>query len=208
MRNLLLLSVCLVVCATFCTESVYGSDAKTDARIRVALALTNAGKVQTQTHCYCGGDPSVCTCTDCQCLNGQSCLAAKSSGPLEYAIYLAAYDSALRQNKPLLIWVGETCPACENRWTEYVHARLSQFGGWGTTPIEQGPEVIVAKPDGLGGMDLTGRFQGIPTKASVEGLLNPVRQGILSRPLSAPAMMLMMQEFGGGGMAMGSGGGG
>jgi len=88
-------------------------------------------------------------------------------GPVEWAIYEMQYQRALKGNMPLLIWVGVTCPKYETAWTQYVHAHLSEYHG------ETGPEVIVCHEDGLGGMTIAGRLAGIPTLASVQGLLKP-----------------------------------
>lgn len=186
-----------------------------NAKARAALALSAATKAKTEAKGGCG-----CSCAErgCNCAIPGECgdpgcccgRKAKSPGPIEWAIYEAQYNKALKANKPLLIWVGETCPSCESRWTEYVHARLSEYDGKNGT--ETGPEVILARPDGLGGMTIAGRLDGIPAKTAVDGLLNPApppRPVVQFAPRPIPMMMPMMPMGGfGGGMMGGFGVGG
>lgn len=176
-----------------------------EVQARILLLLAKA-KATSATTCDCSGDASLCTCgPNCQC---PGCAASKkqpqSPGPIEWALYMVQYQKALRANKPLLIWVGETCPICEQQWSDYVHARLSEYD------METGPEVIISKPDGLGGMDLLGRLPGIPKLEAVNNLLSPTVQykatyqpTFFMQPMST--MMPMMGGFGGG--MIGGGGG-
>lgn len=197
MKTLLRILVTAAVVMFLILNSVAVAGNPANGSARAALALSSAAakaKAEAKGVCACGAK--------CDCKNGEcgdaNCpsLKVSSPGPLEWAVYLAQYNRALSANKPLLIWVGETCPACESAWSEYVHARLSDYHD------ETGPEVIVAKPDGLGGMSVVGRLDGIPKKDQVTGLI----QGVQSRAVTPAAppvfqptpMMLMMGGFGGG----------
>lgn len=191
-----------------------------DVRTRVALALQQAK------------NKSPCGCTSCTCAAGECgdlfCPAnartttrsnyPTAPGALEWQLYLLQYQKAVKAGKPLLIWVGETCPACESNWSEWVHARLSDYNG------ETGPEVIVAKPDGLGGMSILSRLDGIPSHNAIAALLESRPQatqaGAVAMPVLRPMPMMMPMMGGcgpmgcgpmmggfGGGMMMGGGGG-
>lgn len=211
--------VCLAVLSICCIGSVSGSD---DIDKRVAMCLKHrAGLHGAKKTCDCGGDPLLCTCGPaCGCAN---CPLhnpkVKSPGPLEWAIYQAEHNRAVAQNKPLIIWVGETSPICEQRWSQYLHARLSEYDGQGWST--NGPEVIVARPDGFGGMTLAGRLDGIPLLSQVQAALSGQRKEVQAQPNFFPAStvpimpqyqpmsfmpaMPMMGGFGGG---FGGGGGG
>lgn len=164
--------------------------------------------------CPCG--PS-CKCTEGECGSVNCPSLKKSPGPVEWALYMVQYNKALVDNKPLLVWVGETCPSCERQWTSYIHARLSEYDGTdGVT--DTGPEVIIAKPDGLGGMTIAGKLKGIPVLNQVQEILSPKpafqQQSYCTPTVYSPPPMFMMPMpmmggfggFGGGGMMMGGGG--
>lgn len=215
MRKILpLLLLTCVLCFAVCLGKVQPAELSPEARAKVALAfVSNSPKART---CDCGGNASICTCgPNCDCpgcaINAN--VYKKAPEPIEWALYRVQYEKAVAQNKPLIIWVGETCPACENRWTNYLHARLTEFGGWSGVPLEQGPKVIVAKPDGLGGMNVVGRLEGIPGATAISDLLSHQRQAVQS-PITCVSPMMCMPVcdpmMGGfsGGMMMGGGGGG
>lgn len=42
--------------------------------------------------------------------------------------YEIAYNKALNENKPLLIWVNLVCPKCEKEMSWAVHAHLNELG--------------------------------------------------------------------------------
>lgn len=167
MKKLFLQIACLGLLAILpCCPNGYG--AEVDARVRAALALAAVRPPQTKKlDCACGAS---CTCTagECGSPNCPSLRAKKEEapGPIEWAVYLVQYNKAVSQNKPFLIWVGEVCRPCEAKWTEFVHAHLTDYDG------ELGPKVIVGKPDGLGGLSLVARLDGIPTKAQVDAALS------------------------------------
>lgn len=172
------------------------------------------------------GAPCVCG-TDCACGAARLVVHARPAqapserpGPVEWALYRLAYERAVGQNRPLIIWVGETCPSCEASWPEYVHARLSEYDGppYETTPY-RGPGVILAKPDGLGGMDRLGTLSGVPSRDQVKALLYPApapaiqdsfgdyHLGTRAAGVAAP-FFLPMPMMGGGCGGGGCGGGG
>lgn len=199
-------SICLNV---FSQET----DKSAAIRARVALSLSQAKHKAKRGACHC--DLSCdCSCSNCQCTFPGECgsstctcglnTTAQSPGPLEWVIFEAQYSRALKAQKPLLIWVGETCPACENQWTDYIHARLTEYRG------EKGPEVIVGKPDTLG-FSVVGRFNGIPRREQVAAALGVLTK--VSATASPDPLPLFIPQFipqfipmmGGGG---GGGGGG
>lgn len=205
-----------------------------DPACKIPMARSSVG-------CSCGAS---CTCIggecgDPRCPNIDPFSARnavkrnRGPGPIEWVIYEAQYNKAIKQNKPLLVWVGETCPSCESTWSQYIHARLSEYDG--PKGVETGPEVMICKPDGLGGMNILARLDGIPSKPVVEALLNPsqtqststgsntlsttIPQQLVFRPMSMPMMSMPMMGMGGfgmggfgggfgGGMVGGCGGGG
>ena len=223
MKRLLVLS--LIAAAVPCCPDGYGlAGDNATARARVALALAAVqAKPAKNLDCPCG---ATCTCTagECGSPNCPSLRAKKTAeapGPIEWLAYKLAYSTAVREHKPLLIWVGETCPACEAEWGEYVHARLSEYDG--DTTIYRGPGVIIGRPDGMGGMDKIGTLSGIPTKDAVKTLLAPVPKNPYDDnphwpyrsvpqaflPMMPPPMPMMpMGGFGGFGGGFGGGGGG
>ena len=180
----------------------------TNPRVRAALALASIQKPTqakaTTPHyacvpgcdCPCGEN---CTCTagECGCACGVS--VKRSPGVVEWAIYRVQYEKAIKENKPLLIWVGETCPLCENNWPEFIHARLSEY-----TDGSKGPCVIVGKPDGMGGLNRVATINGIPTLPEVNAAVAThtataqVVQRFVPMPPPMPMMMPMMGGFGGG----------
>ena len=150
--------------------------------------------------CPCGAS---CTCTAGEC-GARDCPSPSKTGPgpWEWAVYQVQYNRAVRQNKPMLIWLGETCPACEEQWTEFVHTRLSEFDS-PSRGTEKGPACVVCKPDGLGGMNRLATLNGIPTRAEVDALVaegpvssTPAVQTFRVIPMMRP---MMMGGFGGGG---------
>lgn len=151
--------------------------------------------------CSCG---STCTCQGGECgdpacptldpFSIRNSRGRKSSpGPIEWAIYEMQYNKAIKENKPLLIWVGETCPACENSWTQYIHARLSEYDG--TKGTEKGPEVMVCKPDGLGGMNVLAHLDGIPSKSAVEAIMSPQQTQTTQIQASIPLNNIIPQQL-------------
>lgn len=120
--------------------------------------------------------------------------------------YQKAYERALRENKPFLIWVGQVCLPCEQKWSDCIHARVKEYDGpRGTEP---GPCVIIGIPDG-DGFRRAGTLQGCPTRADLDRLLNLPKQ--IAPPVIQQALsfkpMIPIGGFGGG-MMMGGGGGG
>lgn len=169
----------------------------------------------------CGAN---CTCTAGECgdpncptvvRSGYSTLPTGEAAPGDWLMYKIGYNKALNANKPLLVWVGETCVSCESQWTQYVHCRVSMFDSSITqNPITNpytGPGVLVMKPDGNGGMTIVGKLEGIPALSSVQADLQGVQQTQqvqqafqpVFRPM--PTMMPMMGGFCGGGGCAGGG---
>lgn len=206
MKRILLTFVALILSA-----SLLRADPDAEQRARAALALAQLGIKNTT--CSCGEN---CTCTAGEC-GSDGCPALTTStyaqpGPGEWVVWNIQYERAVKSNKPLLTWVGETCPACQEQWGEFVHAYLSEFDS--PAGNYQGPGVVLCKPDGLGGMDRVGTLGGIPTRQSVDALAGltvntvswnqqPVRY--VQTPTFVPAPMFqpmpMMSYFGGGGGA-------
>lgn len=183
---------------------------------RVKAALEYAKKPAAT--CQCGPN---CTCVSGEC-GDPNCPTAKTAhtagqapGPLEEALYRIQYQKAISQNKPLLIWVGETCPSCEAAWTEVIHARLSEYDG-PSGKIEKGPCVIVGKPDGFGGLTRVATLRGIPSKLEIDNLvvagfvLEDQRrvQHAPSWVIPPAAAMRLVMYGGSGGMPTGGGFGG
>lgn len=219
-----LLGLALLLCA-----DLLRAETPTQRRVRVALALSKTSS------CSCGAS---CNCISGECgdPNCHSLTKTSKKSAIEWARYLVKYNIAISQKKPLLIWVGEACPPCEAKWTEFVHAHLSEYAGDKGT--ETGPEVIIAKPDGLGGMDISGRINGIPQKTQIDAILalprgnprddptwdnvnpyntNPHWPYKSALPMVMPQSMMVMRpmipmammrfgSFGGGGMGCGPGG--
>lgn len=226
-----LLTMCLLGSALLLCADLLQAETPAQKRVRVALALSKTSSCPCGASCNClTGE---CGSPDCPSLAKTS---VKSPSAIEWARYLVKYNLAISQKKPLIIWVGETCPPCEAKWTDFVHAHLSEYDG--AKGVEAGPEVIIGKPDGLGGITVAGRIDGIPTKPAIDALLalksnsrddptwgnvNPYNHNshwpyqslriappmsMLSfRPMMAP-MMPIMGGFGGFGGGFGGGGGG
>lgn len=174
-----------------------------EARARATLALAHAQKAVRPLDCACGPD---CPCTAGEC-GSPNCPSLKAApGPIEWIIYQTKYNQAVRQNKPLLIWVGVACPPCEQQWAEWIHAHLSEYDGppYESSPY-RGPGVIVARPDGMGGMTRTGTLSGVPLQSEVQALLGLRKAAPLTFAPPVMPMMPMMGGFGGG-MMMGGGG--
>lgn len=146
-----------------------------------------------RTHCPCG-----CSCgAGCACSGAGDCgePGCTCAAAAQTKKFNAAKARAIRENKPLLIWVAEVCPPCEAKMPGYVHARVKEYFG-----ITE-PCVIVGKPDGQGGLDRVVTIPGIPTPEEVAAALNP--PPMMAAPPSPPPMMMrplmMMGGFGGGG---------
>jgi len=168
----LLFSVLLLYPLAFCCPKACGAK-PADARTRAALALAHLNPVKKeQADCGCGG-VLPCSCgPNCQC----GFVGKKDPRPIEWLVYEVQYNKALTQNKPLLVWVAETCPPCESKWTEFIHAHLSDYTPQGGLSYH-GPGVVVARPNGDGmGMTVTAKIDGIPTQASVDAAANISRQ--------------------------------
>lgn len=156
-------------------------------------ACTCGTKAKKQTACPCG-----CGCTTCACTYPAECgnpsctcgskLAAKHALTLEEAA-----DKAIRQNKPLLVWVAEVCPPCEKKMPGYIHVHVAGYSGYQTTIAE--PSVLVAKPDGQGGLNIVKVLPGIPDVRDVQTALAPPRQVFLPPP--PPPMPMFFGGFGG-----------
>lgn len=181
------LALLLVVAATLYPGNGYG-DERTDQRVRLALALS-AAKQQPIKAVSSG----VCTCgTNCTCINGEC--GDPNCPSLRRSTYENKYLQAVRENKPILVWVSNSCLPCEKAWSDWVHVRVASYTG--RQGKITGPCVIVGKPDGRGEIDLLGTLDGCPSRATVESILNPPPQ-IYQQPVFQP--MFMMGGFGGGG---------
>lgn len=137
----------------------------------VALALGAGNAAQPKAACPCGDK---CTCTAGEC-GSPDCPSLKGK-----STYEARYALAVRTGKPLLIWVGEACPVCEGKWADWIHVRVKDWQGQRCDPC-----VIVARPDGRGGLESAGVIAGIPTRADVEDRLTPPR---VLMPMFLPIM--------------------
>lgn len=176
----------------------------------------NTCKCGTGCPCHAG------ECGDLSCPTGHGPHHAAATARLEWLQYEIAYERAFYHKKPLLIWIGETCDACEQEWIDWVHARLSiaTYNANSTVKVS-GPCVKVCKPAEVG-MDVVGTLTGIPSRTAVATLLAgmpPVQTESVSltpnpyTPRFVPAPMAMMPPpmmggFGGGMMMGGCGGGG
>lgn len=171
----------------------------------------------------CSCKAGECGAPNCPSLvrSGYSTSPMGEAAPGDWLMYKLGYDRAIRDSKPLLVWVGETCSSCENQWTQYIHCRVSTFDSSVTeNPVTNpysGPGVLVMKPDGSGGMTIVSKLEGIPSLTTVQtalatkdGQTAPVTATQLSvfRPIFQPMMMPMMGGFGGGGFCGGGGCGG
>lgn len=170
-----LLGLALLLCA-----DLLRAETPTQRRVRVALALSKTSSCPCGANCNClAGE---CGSPNCPSLTKTS---VKTPGAIEWARYLVKYNIAISQKKPLLIWVGEACPPCEAKWTDLVHAHLSEYDG--DKGAETGPEVIIAKPDGLGGMNICGRINGIPQKPQIDAILALTKRGTNGNVGSGPS---------------------
>ncbi len=99
-------------------------------------------------HCHCG---PVCPCGDaCDC--GYS--------------YDLAYQEAVSKNKPLVVFVRQVprpVPGC-------ILCRVERFSG------QADPGVILALPDGAGGLDEVARKDSYPTSAWLAERLGALQQ--------------------------------
>lgn len=170
--------------------------------------------------CKCGVN---CPCHAGECGDlGCPTAHGPKEGIGDVLAYRIGYNRAISQNKPLLVWVGETCPACEAQWTQFVHCRVSKWDSRITdSPIAEydGPGVKILKPDGLGGLTTAGTLDGIPTQLAVTSLLQEKQQAVTQQavqqpqlvfrpmPMMPPPMPMMPMGGFGGGMMMGGGGG-
>ena len=69
--------------------------------------------------------------------------------------YYEARKQALAEGKPLLVWVGQCCPACVNAMPNYLHVCVDTF------PDAKGPCVVVSAPR-KGDMWWLATLKGVP----------------------------------------------
>lgn len=110
--------------------------------LAVLFALcASAAPAAAQHRCPCTAD-GPCWCEDCAC----------------NVTYAAAYARAVRQDRPLLVFVGQRPIAVADsivcRWDDY--------------PGGPTPRVVFGLPDGKGGVNETAHRDGYPTKAWIE----------------------------------------
>lgn len=199
--SLVLLTVLLLSTNGFADEAI-------EQRTQAVFALVRAARLQQS--------PSQLPCKDCSCKNNEceisSCACATSvtgvADLMEWVLFQVQRGKALSANKPLLVWVGESCPTYERAWVDFVHARLTKYDG--DRGVEKGPLVLVCKPDGSNKLSIVARLAGIPERTIVDGSLFPQEQ-IPPSPVSQitpPFFTLPMQPMFNGFSGGGSGGGG
>ena len=144
-----------------------------------------------------------CVCAGgCACLVGE-CGAAgcPAAGQVQRRAlpFAAARLAAIEENKPLLIWVGQSRPVIEALWPQYVHTEE------GTYPRAYNPGVVVGKPDGLGGLDRAGDLPGLPSRQQVQSVVDgytppaPLwQQGTTATWLGFPPRLMPGPSWGGG----------
>lgn len=106
-----------------------------------------------------------CNLVNCQC-------GCQETGICTCNNYKAAYQSALKQNKPLLVWVGlNQIPKYSNNWIDYIQCTKPQLDGC-TAPC-----LCIGKPDNQNSID---RITCIPIinnqpidKTQIISALNP-----------------------------------
>jgi len=126
--------------------------------------------------CACG---ATCTCTAGEC-GDPNCASLKAKAKL--SLLDIAMDQAVRENKPLLIWVGVVCLPCEKSMPDYVHCHVERYVGQNDEVT--GPAVIVGRPDGQGGLIRVATLDGIPSASQVASVLS---SGVQSTPQAQPA---------------------
>lgn len=168
-----------------------------DARAAAALALADTKHKRPKPKpCPCG-----CSCgTACACTFPGQCgdpictCGSKPKKPLSFA---AGYARAIKENKPLLIWVAQVCPPCEKKMPGYIHVHVKEYQGVSDLVTE--PSVVVGQPNGQGGLNRVATIYGCPDDlaAQVQAALSPPRQVFLLPP--PPPMPMFGGGFGGGG---------
>jgi hypothetical protein len=153
------------------------------------------GKGPYEGPCVCAngcGCNNACGCGTTAGCSGDcwpGCETLTKAGGLTYS---DAYRRAVREGRPLVCWVGFACPSCERECADAVHVHVDSFRG------DDSPCVVVARPDGRGGMDRV---------ASLTGAMGPGRLAgaLLSRPTAGVAASGgFAPAFGQGGCANGS----
>lgn len=188
MKRLFALSIALLVFFACFPAAGRAADAKAKARAALALA---AAKTALTADCGCAAT-GACPCgPDCPCPGcpvGCSCRS-----------YAAAYARAVAEGRPLLTWVGPGfLPALCKPYADCVCCSVGTLEGC------QGPCLVVAKPDGQGGLLWLATLPYQPLVSEVRAVLAPpAALAIPSEPFFreyAPAAMRPqpVQFFGGG----------
>ncbi len=117
----------IVLLGSICARADEFSDRT--ARFAARTAAIKKGQVK-RSHCYCGGDPSICSCDACQCVNGGDCHAAKKVLPTAPAIayrHVCGCPSMSCNCAPL-----GGCHCAENAMFNRVNPvwQKSPAGGW------------------------------------------------------------------------------
>jgi hypothetical protein len=112
-----------------------------------------------------------CGCADsCRCVAGE-CGSPECAALRDEDAYARAYRQAQARGVPLVLWIAEVCPACEQEMNGCVHGRLARWEDDTT------PRAVIARKVG-GRLCEIGQLPGIPTVEQI--------QRLLSRPTFAP----------------------
>lgn len=132
-----------------------------------------------------------CTCgANCRCVAGECGCATCPSRGSDETRYVAAYQAALKEQKPICVWVGSGC-SCERDLTEFRHVHVENYHGDAT------PRIIVAKPDAEG-FEICATLTG---ECSAERIREAMKPKVVVQVQSVPVyrpMPMMMGGFGGG----------
>ena len=62
--------------------------------------------------------------------------------------YYAVRAQAVKENKPLLVWIGYSCKSSERQVPEFLHVHLNMADARAIFPTVLEPSVVVAKMEG------------------------------------------------------------
>ncbi len=187
-----------LVCSCLLLAPAYG--APPSVRARVALALAAAQPTQpVKAECGCG-----CGCVNCTCAFPGECgspFCTCGGMSLRQAALDMAFERAIQENKPVLVWVAMVCPPCEKVMPDYIHVHVTSFRKFTESCV------LVGQPDGNGGIKHVVTFLGCPTAAEVSNVLAAKTSSVVSY-IPPPIQQMAYSPMRSMPMMMGGGGGG
>lgn len=128
----------------------------------------------TVPNCGCDGPDCRCAPGKCDCTPNSKCSIDCDCKRKKDLSLNAAIDRAIRENKPIVVWVKLSCPPCQAALPDCVHVRVDEDEGgeWAT----QSPGAVIAKLV-RGELIVVGTVYGCPTDFAqrVRAILNPPR---------------------------------